>query len=727
MSSKKWKNRDALETAYDDHIIELQSVINQRSKYSKRAEGKPMAAIEDPDNPHITNRGEHMRQAASEAIKIAKGLGLNEVVAYIGMLMHDAGQPFGAHDGEKTMNIIGEILHIGFYHHNAKGVDVILSEDLIQKFVDSIPEAKNDIELQNKLKEEAWYFLELVVGHDGEATSKDNERYAKLNKKYGSIKEAVLDKVSKANRTDDYKCAVETLEAQISKPADILSYMKSDILTGFSKGILTELSDDYLEIIGKLLAESNEETIKIEKDIEQAYDEDRKEIIAKIRKNRVEKAKEIIESIKISKLKETRDYIVLDSEKEILKEVNKVIKQLRKGGIEITNIKPEQEEILQDFIEETKKQFKEKKIKSGENKNTVISQANKIEEYITKIKQTRKRVVEEVLNRMQDALRNDYIETTLSKWKEIEENSELNNEERYKLKKQSMDFSDKVNKIIYGRNGIKDLNYREYVQYSKKIYQTGILPKGTLKLVEKCAEAIKETGVIVNKFYDPEVLKYIDNQELIDLMQQRDIDEEHDEKYKRKIGIIKEKANKAKGVKNLGNKRFKSKKTKQKMERKSLYRKIYRNAQTQEERFARTCEDIYYAIPHTVRNMVEKAVRTDYEENEYLPDEEREKVNETRKKLAKRFGQNGTFNITKENLEAYINEQIEEERKQIELKVALQISRDYIAGKTDIGINDLLVKTGIISKRELEKQNQPNKKGNRVVQKLSQDLREENR
>lgn len=727
MNNKKWKNKDALVTAFDDNLIELESVINQRSKYTRRAEGKPMAAIEEPDNPHTTNRGEHMRQAASEAKKIAKGLGLNETVAYIGMLMHDAGQPFGAHDGEKAMNIIGEILNIGFYHHNAKGVDVVLSEDLIQKFVDAIPEAKDNVELQNKLKDEAWYFLELIVGHDGEATSKDNERYAKLEKKYSSMKEAVLDKVSKANRTDDYKCAVETLEAQISKPADILSYMKSDVLTGFSKEILTNLSDDYLEILGKLLAETNEETLKIDNDIEQSYDEDRKEIVDKVRAERIKKAKNIIKSIKIDMLRETKKYVLTNSKDETLQELNTVMDRLKENGIELTNIKPEQEELAQEIIEKIKEQFKENKINSGENKNTVISQVNKLDEYITKMKQTRKRVVEEVMTRMQDALRNDYIETTLSKWKEIDDNPELSDEERYKLKKQNMDFSDKVNKIIYGRNGIKDLNYREYVQYSKKIYQTGILPKATLKLVKTCSEAIKETGVIINKFYDPEVLKYIENDELKQLMHQRDINEEQDEKYKKEIGIIKDKANKAKGIKKLVNRRFTSKKTKQKIERKDLYRKIYRNAQVQEERFARTCEDVFYAIPHTVRNTVEKAVRPEYEENEYLPEEEREKVLETKRKLAKKFGENGVSKITKENLEDYINEQIDTERKDIETKVAMQIARDYIAGKTDIGINDLLVKTGMVSKRRLEKENKPNKKGNRVVQKLSQDLRDENR
>lgn len=727
MGTKKWSNKDALVTAFDDYLIELESVINNRSKYSRRAKGKPMCSIEEPDNPHTTDRGEHMRQAASEGIKIAKGLGLNETVVYIGMLLHDAGQPFGAHDGEKTMNIIGEILNTGFYHHNAKGVEVILSEDLVQKFIDAIPGVKDNEDLQGKLKNDIWYFLELVVGHDGEATSKDNERLAKLDKKYNSIREAVLSKVAKANRTDDYKCAVETLEAQISKPADILSYMKSDVLTGFSKGIVTSLSDDYLEIIGQLLAETNEETLKIENDIKEANSEEAKEITARIKTDRIDKAKRLIDSIKLSKLRETRDDICSNSEKEILGALNRYIKELEQNGIEITDIKPEQLDVAENIKEKILSEYRETKIAQGKNKNVVISQGNKLEEYIKKMEQTRKRVVEELMTEVQDALRNDYIETTLSKWKELDENQELSDEERYKFKKQSMDFSDKVNRIIYGKNGIKVLNYKEIVQYSKKIYQTGTLPKATLKLIQSCSEAIVKTGIIINKFYDPEVLRSINNNDLVELMHQRDIDDKSDTKYRKQIGIIKKKVDRVKGVKNTGNKRFTGKKAKQKMERNSLYRDIFRNIQAQDERFARTCEDVYFAIPYTVRKMVGKAVKPKYEEDPYLPKEEKEKVNQIRRELAGRFGKHGGNNITKENLEEYINEQIEKERKQIESKVAIQICRDYIAGKTDIGIKDLLVKTGMISKRKLQKEDKPNEKGNKVVQKLSQDLREENR
>ena len=141
LRSNKWSNIDALVTGFDDYEVELLKVIFD-SKFMKRAKEKSMAKIQDPEEAHITTRSTHMEQAAIQIKKLANKLGLNETVSYIGMLMHDAGHTFGSHEGEQLMNIIGEIENIGFFHHSAKGVDVILSEGIIQSFVNQIPEAR---------------------------------------------------------------------------------------------------------------------------------------------------------------------------------------------------------------------------------------------------------------------------------------------------------------------------------------------------------------------------------------------------------------------------------------------------------------------------------------------------------------------------------------------------------------------------------------------------------
>ena len=151
---KIWKNPYATQTEFDRYVDELHGVIVGRTKYSTRAKGKPMANRLGVEDSHTVDREEHMKQAAIIAKKMAKNLGLNEAIVYIGMLMHDAGHPFGAHEGEETLKAIGRILNAGYYHHNAKGVDIVLSEDIIEKFIDAIPQPKYNMVLRKKLEDE---------------------------------------------------------------------------------------------------------------------------------------------------------------------------------------------------------------------------------------------------------------------------------------------------------------------------------------------------------------------------------------------------------------------------------------------------------------------------------------------------------------------------------------------------------------------------------------------
>ena len=55
------------------------------------------------------------------------------------MLMHDAGHPFSAHEGEEIFSQLGEIDDTQYFHHNAKGVEVLTSEDICGKAISKIP------------------------------------------------------------------------------------------------------------------------------------------------------------------------------------------------------------------------------------------------------------------------------------------------------------------------------------------------------------------------------------------------------------------------------------------------------------------------------------------------------------------------------------------------------------------------------------------------------------
>ena len=120
---------------YMDYLIET---IDE-SKFMRRAETKPMSTPKAASESHVTSRATHSKIAANIAKRLADGLDLNGEYIYAGMLMHDAGHPFSAHEGEEIFNKFGKRKNCGFFHHNAKGVEVIRAEGIIDKAISKIP------------------------------------------------------------------------------------------------------------------------------------------------------------------------------------------------------------------------------------------------------------------------------------------------------------------------------------------------------------------------------------------------------------------------------------------------------------------------------------------------------------------------------------------------------------------------------------------------------------
>lgn len=712
MNNKEWKNPYAVKTAFDLHEEECKKVIDE-TKFVKRAEIKPMAKIRDTEESHVSSRNTHMKQAADIAKIMAQKLGLNETVSYIGMLMHDAGHPFGAHEGEMTLHLIGILLNTGFFHHNAKGVDTVLSEDIINKFIKAIPEAKNNLELKKQLEDDVWYFFDIIVGHDGEATAKDKEKQEKF-KKYNSIKEAVLAKVSRANRQNEYKCSVETLEGNLSKPSDVIAYLKSDMLDAFEQKIIYKFSDEYLEDIGELLFEKEEQTKELNKDENE------------IKKERIAKAKNLIKEIKFEKLRETQEDIVNPEGQEILNVVKEIIDKLEKDGIDTYCVDNEDKK-TKSKIKETVEYYIEKyKIDKFDDElfdeNTVQSQVHKIIDYTQKMLKVRQSVVEDVMTRVQTELIDDYCENCKKNIEDIEKLDDTE-ENKKQMIKSKMDFSDRVSNILYKHNGFKDLNYKEYVQFTKKEYQTKELPKAVFKTIDQCANALLKLGLIRDKFYDKSILSLISNENIKKSMKIKNVNEREYNKYKAKIGInelgINELKNirKPKVVKTI--KKYKDKLPNKNTYRKKIFKGIYGFAQRQGSRFARTCEDVYYAIPYTVADLVKKAISPNYEVNQYLPEEEKQRVYNIRKELKDRYGEYNGEAISVENIRKYIDEKVKMERTEnFPKNVATEIAIKYIGGMTDTRIKRVVRKMGNASMVLMKKQDKPSKDKNQSVTRL---------
>lgn len=698
---KNWENPYATRTAFDRFGDELHGVIDGRTKYSTRAKGKPMANRLGVEDSHTVDREEHMKQAAIIAKRIAKKLGLNEVIVYIGMLMHDAGHPFGAHEGEETLKAIGRILNSGYYHHNAKGVDVVLSEDIIQKFIEAIPDAKNNPELRKKLEEESWYFFDVIVGHDGEATQKDIEQQQKNKIEFNSIREAVLYKVSKANRKDEYKCGVESLEGNVSKPSDVIAYLKSDMLDAFRKGIIKRYSDDYLECLGELFFEKDDKKLT--------------------RDEKIKEMNQLIRKIQEDKLREQKNDVYNTGAEDVLGAVDKILQELTDKGIDVLSFKENEknEKMVREIVTKYITRYRAEKYFANEDKHSIESQTHKIIDCVQKCLKMRNSVIEELTTMMQEELIEDYCNNTIKNFEEIYKIKDLSEEERKALMAKGMNFSDRVLKIMYDSKGLKNLNHKEYVRYTKKEYQVGVLPKAVYKAVKHFSKLAVKTGLIRDKFYDKSILDNIKDENVRNAMKLQPHAEHKYERTKRKIGIDELKPIKRPKLYKTS-KKFKNKFPNRFIYRRKFFKDFYAFTQRQGERFARTCEDVYYAIPYTVRDLVKLAVSSDYKPNAYLPEQEKKKVFEIRKELEKRFGQEFEgVAITRENLEKYIEEKIEIERtKNFQYNVATEIAIKQFGGMNDNRIKDVLIKMGFLSRIKYKMQDKQYQGDNDSVNKL---------
>ncbi len=231
---------------YMDYLIET---IDE-SKFMRRAETKPMSTPKAASESHVTSRATHSKIAANIAKRLADGLDLNGEYIYAGMLMHDAGHPFSAHEGEEIFNKFGKRKNCGFFHHNAKGVEVIRAEGIRDKAISKIPNINENPELREQLETEFDYFLDVIISHDGEATRGERNR---KETQYPSMHDAVKDKLKRANSFNDYKFVAQTPEGKLAKMADVIAYLATDIQDGFRIGIIEDFDDDYLALLGEVL------------------------------------------------------------------------------------------------------------------------------------------------------------------------------------------------------------------------------------------------------------------------------------------------------------------------------------------------------------------------------------------------------------------------------------------------------------------------------------------
>lgn len=667
----KMKRTNLVWDNYMDYLIDA---ING-SKFMKRAENKPMATPKTATESHVSTRSIHLRESADIAKRIAKGLGLNEDFIYAAMLMHDAGHPFSAHEGEEIFSQLGDVINTQYFHHNAKGVEIIMSEDICGKAINKIPNIENNPELRKQLEEEFPYFLDVVISHDGEATKKD---MMKQETPYDTISQAVTTKMSLANGINKYKFIAQTPEGKIAKFADVIAYLSSDMQDGFRLGIIKDFDDDYLEFFGEMFSQDYPGTS---------------------REDKIDCGRRIIEQIKEQNLREKIETVnFMDKQDNDMKNALIAINnKIREEGLNIYNksdisqiqeiVAENQEEYrrrkLDEFFktkgenvtEEQRKALEEEIIRKSETgtrleKNEkefarilskTSSEINKLEEYATKMLRARSSTVYEVTSRMKEYFINDLL--------------------RNSQNQDTPQFSNAAWELFFKA---KKLNYKEYVQYTNWDYQTQELPEAAKALVEECAESLVKSGAIRNKFYDEDTRKYVQNGEALEYMETQYRPEEKYTSYRKENGIgdLKSYA-KPKVGKFTGEKQYKLMK---------LYHDLYSYVENENEVFAIRYENTFNAVKTRIIRKVETALTDEHQVDEkhlYREDVQKQ-VDEYRQKILDTYG---TTSITNEQKDEFINAEIQTELNNMEYKMALQLSSDYLAGMSDKTFIDLAIKT----------------------------------
>lgn len=647
---------------WDNYIDYLLKAIN-KSKFNKRSEIKPMSTPKGAEESHLTSRANHQRLAAEISKQIAEKLGLNANYIYVGMLMHDAGHPFSAHEGEEIFNIIGRIYNTGYFHHNAKGVEVILSEDICSKAINMIPDIEKNPELRKKLEDEFYSFLDVVISHDGEATKKDLKKQAV---EYPSMKEAVLTKLRLSNSFNDYKFIAQDMEGRLGKVADVLAYLPTDIQDGFRLGIIKNFNDEYLEAFGAMF--SKEDMIGEEK---------------------IEFAKSMFNKIKKEKLRELKSDMASPENQNILKYVDETIQEAQSQGIDIDAMTDEMQDRLDEVIESKIKSIKEStNVSNDQEEQMLYSDMMKFREFMAKMTKISTDVVEEITGKMEEYFINDIIQNSQATGK--------------------MEFSKKAEDLYYK---IKNLNYKYIVQYTKWDYQSKGQPEAANKLIKICKKGLIKSGTIRDKFYDRAIRKYITDEEALSYMITPKREELKYQKYKRKITKIQVPKD---------SKKYKESKSK-KIRKNELLRNVSTFARKEGENFAIKYMNVFNAIPQTVRENVECALENKIASQDYFKEFQMKSNEKLRDRMIEEYG---SIEKARAKKQEFIERLIHEERGKMEEKMAIQLSIDYLSGMTDRSFNNLAIKTGQMTYEQIlesKRSGKPSESVVKQIEKIKQD------
>lgn len=237
-------------------------------------------------NELTTNRAIHQNKAAGIASIVADKLGMNTKIVEVAARNHDLGHtPYG-HSVEWWESEILKDIGMGYRCHNAIGVKrLIYSAQIYDNIMNKIAEFYPNLS-QNKLdkiRRSLWLVLDPILCHNGESTKGKLMVEPNLDKKECDF----LTDLEKCYYIEDYDRALVpgTAEGSLFRIVDVISYVAQDMVDGLREGIITNLDQEYRDILGEIGITSNEIDLALTK---KSYDGIAKKIEITITKDLIE-------------------------------------------------------------------------------------------------------------------------------------------------------------------------------------------------------------------------------------------------------------------------------------------------------------------------------------------------------------------------------------------------------------------------------------------------------
>lgn len=230
----------------EEFYPEIEGTIDDYNR--KSCEETMMVKGYRKSDQNTTNRKTHSENLATIAVRISKRLGLNENIVRLMAKYHDIGHTFLGHSGEWWISNIKEDYGMGYYVHNALGArELIYTNKIYDEIIETIKQSYPEIS-ENKLgriRNSLWLIMEAINSHNGERS--ESEYRADVSKTEKDFERELM--YCHTKKGFDKTIVPATREASLMRLCDKISYIPYDMIDGLREGFISELNEEYIEVL----------------------------------------------------------------------------------------------------------------------------------------------------------------------------------------------------------------------------------------------------------------------------------------------------------------------------------------------------------------------------------------------------------------------------------------------------------------------------------------------